>query len=309
MKIYIQYWLFVFFLIPKIQSAQENINSCLDSDFVFDKESFLIGILSDISGHQQTFTSYRDSLWIRNFATDSVFIKLMSQQNISVKDMIESANEKYQFVDAFYTHTIERNLASLIHSLFIDEYPDLQVKIGVEYPDSHNNENVFVMNGTVLPSIRLHSGLLSKRIDSYYDYKPDSAKTVFSDTVYIGYLKPEKFQTRSQKLSFLAGVMLRKYPMVDSGKYYHISMQSSLNKATLCHEFLIAFDCINVLFKHFKNYDIVVNTVYFEPSETISKLIEKVKAIRKKLENNDFEEQFPNAKQRWQEEAEKLGLK
>jgi hypothetical protein len=266
-------------------AAQSDINSCPDSDFVFDKESFLTGILKDESGHQQTFTVYRDSLWTRNPAIDSVFIKLSSEQDVSMKYMIESADEKYQCIDAFYT--VERNLASLIHSLFIDEYSDLQVKICDEYP-----YEMLVMNGRVLPSIRLHSASLSKIIDGYYDYKSDSAKTIFSDTVYIGYLKPEKFQTESQKLSFLAGAILREYLTCDTEKYCKILMPNSISKAELCYEFLTAFDCVNVLYERYNYYDVTVNTVYFEPSETIRKLVEKVKAIKEKLEDDDVESVF-----------------
>jgi hypothetical protein len=248
----------------------------MGSDFIFEKESFLIGTLNDYFGHQQTFTKYRDSsLYL---AKDSAFIKNMHEKGyFSLQEMIESADEKYRFVDSYCL--IEgggKKLASLIIALFSNEYPDL-----------HTEERFPRLVQDAERCISLYSESLTKIIDSYYDYKTVFSKTIFSDTVYSGYLKPEKLQTVSQKLSFLAGTMFRYlYKEIESERYF-FSMPNSLSKAKLCSELLLEFKCNNIVHKRYVDYILCGNTVYFEPSETISKLIEKVKTIKENLENDE----------------------
>jgi hypothetical protein len=268
-----RFWLCIFLLMLTIQvSAQKGVNLCTNSDFTFDKESFLIGTLDDYLGHQQTFTICRDSLLIMSYMQDSAFTKNIKEGYISLQEMIESADEKYQFIDT-YCLMNEKKIASLIISLFIDEFPDLRMK---EYfPRLAQNAE---------ECISLYSESLTKIIDSYYDYRPSSSNTIFSDTIYSGYLKSEKLRTSSQKLSFLTGAMLRSLYKSESERYY-FSMPNSLNKARLCSELLKMFDCKNVVYECSDNY-VVGNLVYFEPSETISKLIEKVKTIKENLESD-----------------------
>jgi hypothetical protein len=266
-------WLFIFLLMLTIQvSAQNGVK-----DFMFDKESFLIGTLDDTFGHQQTFTVYQDSSMY--LAKDSAFIKSMYEKGyFSLQEMIESADEKYQFVDSYCLIEDGRKLALLIISLFSSEFPDLRME--KRFPRLAQN---------VEKCISLYSKSLTKIIDSYYDYRFSSSKTIFSDTVYRGYLKPEKFQTDSQKLSFLAGTMFRYlYKEMESERYF-FSMPNSLNKANLCFDLLKVFGCKNIIYERIENNcsTVVSHTVYFEPSETISKLIEKVKTVKENFENDE----------------------
>jgi hypothetical protein len=259
-------------------SAQKDVNSRPDSSFIFDKESFLTGTLDDDLGHQQTFTVYRDSSLIMDLTKDSVFIKSMQEKGyFSLQEMIERADDKYQLVDSYcFIEWGGRKLASLVISLFSNEFPDLRTE-----------EHFPLLAQNAERCISLYSESLTKIIDSYYDYRSSSSRTVFSDTVYSGYLKPEKLQTVSQKLSFLAGAMLRYLHKDEKSERYVFTMHNSLSKAKLCFELLKAFDCKNVIYERIEDFSSAVHTVYFEPSETISKLIEKVKAIREKLENNE----------------------
>ncbi|MDR1582978.1 MAG: hypothetical protein LBS55_06930 [Prevotellaceae bacterium] len=242
--------------------AQGDVNSEIVHEFEFDKESFLIGTLSDYMGHQQTFTVGRDSSFIMNMLKDSSFVEGVKASNI---DLMANADAKYQFIDGYSPN--EKNLALLIQALFAGEFSDLYMTDGDK-------------------GIRLHSAFLAKIINNYYDYRAGSSKTVFLDTIYQGYLKPEKLQTISQKLSFLTGAMLRDGYQSESEGYY-LSMPNSVSKAKLCSELLLEFKCNNIVYKRYVDYIPCGNMVYFEPSEIISKLIEKVKTVKENLENDE----------------------
>jgi hypothetical protein len=261
MKASIRYWLFVLLLILGDQlSAQEKSDS-LFAPFVvhidIDKESFLIGTLDDYRGHKQSFTVGRDSA--------SFLIKPLKEFNPDIlQQFMENADGTYQFVDHYYPE--EKNLALWIQSLFSSEFPDLQLT---------DNE----CEGRC---IRLQSASLSEIINSYYDYDSASGTSVFLDTIYSGRLKPEKFQTFRQKLSFLAGAFLRSGYQTEADGYY-LSMPNSTSKAKLCSSLLKEFDCENVTYEIFLDYIPVGHRVCFEPSETIGKLVEWVIAVREYL--------------------------
>jgi hypothetical protein len=265
MKTYISI-LFMFLLMPSIQAlAQGNVNSCPILDFEFEKESFLIGTLNDYMGHPQIFTVGRDSSYIMKILKDSAFVESVNALNMDVLDVLKGADANYQFIDGYSQN--EKNLALLIQSLFSDEFSDLYMIDGEK-------------------GIRLHSTSLAEIINNYYDYKAGSSTTVFFDTIYQGSLKHEKLQTISQKLSFLAGAILRDGYQSESEGYY-LSMPNSLSKAKLCSELLLEFKCNNIVHKRYVDYIPSGNTVSFEPSEIISKLIEKVKTIKENLENDE----------------------
>jgi hypothetical protein len=247
-------------------SAQENKDNFLGSFVVsieVDKESFLIGTLDDYLGHQQTFTIGRDS-------SSFLVNELKKANNIDIlQQAMKSAEDYYQCVDLYYPD--EKNLALLIHSLFSREFSDLHL----------------IDNGCEGKCIRLYSASLTEIINNYYDYEQSGSNiTVFLDTVYSGSLRPEKLQTFRQKLSFLAGAFLRDGHQSESKENY-LSMPNSRSKAQLCSKLLEEFDCTNVVHEVFKDNIPCGNTVYFEPSETISKLIEKVKTIKENLENDE----------------------
>ncbi|MDR1583623.1 MAG: hypothetical protein LBS55_10285 [Prevotellaceae bacterium] len=224
----------------------------------------MIGTLNDYHGHPQTFTVGRDSSLIMKMLKDSAVVESLNADNI---DVMKNADAQYQFIDGYSPN--EKNLALLIQSLLGDNFSDLYMIDG--------NKGI----------IRLHSASLSEIINNYYDYTDKGGKTVFLDIVYRGSLKPEKLQTISQKLSFLAGAMLRDgYQSESEG--YHFSMPNSVSKAKLCSELLLEFKCNNIVHKRYVDYIPIGNTVYFEPSEIISKLIEKVKTVKENLENDEI---------------------
>ncbi|MDR1169478.1 MAG: hypothetical protein LBK97_01425 [Prevotellaceae bacterium] len=267
-----KHWLFVLLLILGGQiSAQENKDSlfapfavCMDVD----KESFLIGTLDDYIGHQQTFTAGSDtcSFWIRELEK--------TNNSDHLQQAKESAGYHYQLVDSYYPR--EKNLALWIQTLFGDEYSDLYM-----IDTGHDGKG-----------IRLYSASLTEIINHYYDYKlSGSNMTVFSDTVYSGSLKSERLQTVRQKLSFLAGAFLRDGYQSES-KGYYLSMSNSRSKAKLCSKLLSEFDCTNVVHEVLKDHVPCGNIICFEPSETIGKLIEKVKAMKENLESDEATKKY-----------------
>jgi hypothetical protein len=261
--------LFILLLIPAMKSsAQEDVNLCTGSDFIFEKESFLIGTLDDYWGHQQTFTVGRDSSWVMRLLKDSTGKKEPDTNNMDLSDLMKDADAEYQLIDGYFPH--EKNLALLIQSLFDDEFSDL-------YMIDNNRDG---------KCIRLHSASLAETVNGYYDYRAGWKKTIFFDTVYQGYLKSEKLQTVSGKLSFLAGAILR-YGHKSESEEYYLSMPNSLSKAKLCSELLLEFGCNNIVHKRYVSNIPCENKVYFEPSETISKLIEKVKTVKENLGNSE----------------------
>ncbi|MDR1583275.1 MAG: hypothetical protein LBS55_08475 [Prevotellaceae bacterium] len=244
--------------------AQGYVNSEIVHEFEFDKESFLIGTLDDYMGHQQTFTIGQDS-------SSFLINELKKANNIDIlKQAMESAGDYYQCVDSYYPG--EKNLALLIHSFFSREFPDLHL----------------VDKDCEGKCIRLYSASLTEIINGYYDYEQSGSRigTLFLDTVYQGSLKPEKLQTISQKLSFLTGAMLRDGHQSRLSGYY-LSMPNSRSKAKLCSELLAEFKCNNILHQRYVDRIPSGNEVYFAPSETISKLIEKVITVKENLENDE----------------------
>jgi hypothetical protein len=234
----------------------------------FDKESFLIGTLDDYLGRQQIFTFGRDSSLIKNYLL-SVFLSEDRPLGIEedLRMLKESAKRSNydQYIDGYFP--VEKNLALLTDSLFRSEFPDLRM----------------VDNGGEGKCIKLYSAVLSKIIDSYFEYKPSNTKTIFLDTVFVGYHKAERLQTEKQKLSFLAGAFLRNgYKTASEGWY--LSMPNSVSKAKLCAELLKELNCKNVKYDISNGYIPIGHKVYFEPSKKISELIKKVEMIDKNSE-------------------------
>jgi hypothetical protein len=185
----------------------------------FDKESFLIGTQDDYMGRRQTFTLFRDTT------------------NLPIKNFLEETAEGREHVQRFrknagrdllFIHSYRKNLTLLIQSLFSDEFPDLQI---LDYSELYNKHGGFYNDLSGLSSASLR-----EVISGYYNFKPASS-TIFGDTIYLGRLNPEKFQTVRQKLSFLAGAFLQDgYHSKERG--FHLSMPNSVSKAKLCAELL-----------------------------------------------------------------------
>jgi hypothetical protein len=266
------YWLPILLLILGGQvSAQEksgrdegNLYSFVTTNF--DKESFLIGTLNDYMGHQHVFTFGRDSSFLKNCLLDIFLSEGDNSENL--KMIKESTKRSFydQFVDGYFPN--EKSLALLINSLFTNEFSDLRM----------------VDKGCEGRCINLYSPSLSKIIDGYFEYRPGSAKTVFMDTIYVGYHKVEKLQTDKQKLSFLAGALLRDGYKTESEGWV-LSMPNSISKAKLCVELLKEFGCKNVEYDILKDYIPVGHKIHFEPSKTVSELIKKVETIDKSSES------------------------
>jgi hypothetical protein len=210
----------------------------------FDKECFLIGTLDDYMGHQQSFTVKLD--------IDSGFIEYYTD-----KEKITPDSSCYQRVDFYFQQ--EEKIASLIVSLFRNEYPDLILK------------NSGAQEGR---AIYIYSASLSKVVDGYFDYKP-TGRTIHLDTIYSGHLMKDKIITHKQKTSFLLGAFLR-YGIATDSKEYVLSIPNSRGKAELCEEILKEFGCKNVVYTILKDYIPVGHKVSFEPSEEVGKIIKKL---------------------------------
>jgi len=194
-----------------------------------EKYCFLVGTLSDYSGHRQTFTA----------TTDSNYFQLV--------DMYSGEQEA---------------IVSIIDSLFRDEHKDMRI-----VTDSNRHQK------------SLHSKSLSAVIDDYYNYK-SSGWTIVGDTLYSGFLKPDRFSTEMEKLCFLAGAYLRDGGKTDANEYY-FHMFNSISKAKLCVNLLNELKCSNVkLFT--KNRIPVGNWISFVPSENVMEAIKEVERVTTK---------------------------
>lgn len=171
-------------------------------------------------------------------------------------------SSSFQFVDMYSGE--QEAIVSIIDSLFRDEHKDMQI--------------VTVRKNQL---IRLHSKSLSAVIDGYYDYKPSRSWTLVGDTIYAGYLKPDRFSTEMEKLCFLAGAYLRDGGKTDANEYY-FRMYNSVSKAKLCVDLLKELNCSNVKFVTFKNRIPVGNWVSFVPSENVMEAIKEVERVTKK---------------------------
>ena len=188
-------------------------------------------------------------------------------------------------VDKYYKS--EKKLCTSIDSMFKNNYPDLKLS-SLKYKTS--KQRVF----------ELHSKTLSKRIESFFTYKPSGRGTfkgdmafkdidydtiadytnfikTHYDTIYQGNLRPEKFNTEIQKLSFVTGAFVRYGWKKDS--LYQISVANSTSKVKLLDSLLKELGCNHV------NYEMrmaipVYHKVSFKPTDQLKAYFESFKKLR-----------------------------
>ncbi len=180
--------------------------------------------------------------------------------------------------------------ALFIDALFSDEYPDIKI----------------VRNGAPM-GIKLYSPVLSKKIDSYYNYSPGPTCTVQRDTIYSGNLKTEKFITKKQKRSFLLGAylcygkdqndtksiiqLLKKENLLEENKayesgFYAFSMPNAASKAQLCELLLNDLACKEVKYIYRRSIP-AGNFVLFKPSRKTLKIITEAELLEQYIETID----------------------
>jgi hypothetical protein len=152
--------------------------------------------------------------------------------------------------------------------------------------------------------IKMYSPTLSLEIDDYYNYELGVTWTSKGDTVYVGYLKKEKFVTEKQMLSFILGVYLR-YGRNSEGansliqllkrenlvridkefgrEVYAIAMPNAQSKAKLCSALLEGLGC-DVEFIYRKSIP-AGNFVLFNPSQKVRNVIKEAETLSKYIES------------------------
>lgn len=100
-------------------------------------------------------------------------------------------------------------------------------------------------------------------MDEFYEYTPTSRGNQQRDTVYMGMLRKEIFQTDLQRLSFIAGVYTRFGVANDSA--YCIKLFNSISKAKVCEEILTDLKCSGVKYHTNKGYIPKSHFIYFYP--------------------------------------------
>ncbi|WP_248724105.1 hypothetical protein [Seonamhaeicola sp. ML3] len=197
--------------------------------------------------------------------------------------------EKYkdieERVDKYYKS--EKKLCNSIDSMFKNKYTDLKLS-SLKYKVS--KQRVF----------ELHSKTLCKRIESFYTYEPSGRGTFTGDmafkkinfdtiadlpnfikthydTIYQGNLRPEKFNTEIQKLSFVTGAYVRYGWKKDS--LYQISVANSTSKVKLLDTLLKELGCDDV------NYEMRMaipasHKVSFKPTNQLKAYFKAYKPLK-----------------------------
>jgi hypothetical protein len=226
----------------------------------FDRECFLAGTLDYSNGHYQTFTA--------NKSIDDINskVKWMFEKDLTfIPDTLRCQR--------ITTYGEKNVLALFVVSLFKKDYPDLQAirvcSVGpfaryycseVKSTADHSDTVCTCKPGF---DIELLSSALAKTIAGYYIFDYDSISTVSSggDIGYSGIINKDKITTDAQKLSFLAGFLMRYgWENTDNSKF-SINIPNSLSTTQICIDILKEFGCDNIIETkntrgHFVNLDI-----------------------------------------------------
>lgn len=222
----------------------------------------------------------------KKFDKESFLIGMLNEYMGYQRTFTNGDNFYYQRVDIMGKDELKKAL--FIDSLFSLDYPDITI----------------VNNGAPM-GIKLYSPTLSKKIDTYYDYKPNGIRTLQGDTVYSGSLKKGIFVTEKQKLSFLLATYMRyggdKY-ITNSRlqffenndclevvrKYENVSFSFSLSnapsKAQMCVEILKDLGCTDMEYVVLKDYIPVGHHVIFIPSPKIQEMVDDAIALRRYID-------------------------
>ena len=127
----------------------------------------------------------------------------------------------------------------------------------------------------------MYSDELSKKLNSFYGEKDE--------------LLSNRFETKNQFYSFLAGAYYRYGEKLDSS-IYKIQLTNSPNY-NICYELLKKSGCENVLYEYLKNIPAQF-IYYFEPTDELKKYFDSIefeKEILKKSFYNDIAEMMKGA--------------
>jgi len=244
----------------------------------FNKECFLIGTLDDNNGHYQTFTS--------NKSIDDV--------DASLRWLFDKENfTSDPLADKLVTMHQEAWIALFTKYLFEKEAPDIKV-LGVKnatlpYAFGYYGKELLSVNGkrdTLCNKVGIFSQPLANIVSGYYTFdKSDSSlPIVFSsggDIGYRGKLLKNKFVTKEQKLSYLAGVLLCHFNSLEItvqwARSNMLSFQNSLSKAGFSIELLKELGCERVVYIDGSHGQIVL----FHPSEEVRKLCEVIEKVQR----------------------------
>lgn len=185
------------------------------------------------------------------------------QQSFTAK---KTDSTYFQFIDIYAKN--EERTANYLADFFKKDFPDIKVE---------NNS-----------LIRIYSSLLSKHINTFFDYKFTGSSSVFSDSIYSGRIKKELLNDSIKQLSFLTGFFFREQvnPQYAS---YAINIPNSVSKANLITLFLKNFKCEDVIYEINKDFIPAVHRISFTPSPLIATIIKNVYFISnspQKTKNN-----------------------
>jgi hypothetical protein len=194
---------------------------------------------------------------VKNFDMESFLLGTLDdyyERKQSDDDIVDT----YYQVDTFWPHG--RTLAMFIDTLFSSAYDDL-----------------YVAESNLPQNLALHSKQLSKTVNAYYDYGTGT-----------GILKPDRFLTEQQKLSFIAGSILRHGVIkTNISGVYCIAFPNSHNNAELCERFLNELGCRDVEYHIMHGHIPAGHMVYFKASSKINKIIQE---FEKHTGNGKFEQ-------------------
>ena len=167
------------------------------------------------------------------------------------------AVDREKQIDRYYPY--EKPLVNYLTSYIKTE---LNITVDVVFKESNNTE--------------MHSEVLSKKLNSFYGEKDE--------------LLSNKFETKKQFYSFLAGAYYRYGEKLDSS-IYKIQLTNSPNH-NICYELLKKVGCENVLYEYLQNIPAQF-IYYFEPTDELKKYFDSIqpeKEILKKSYYNQIEE-------------------
>ena len=196
----------------------------------------------------------------KNLPLDSTYFLLGTLKDYMGRSKSKTDNEN---LDRYSKH--EKDLVFTLFSMFNASYPDLRISSS---KDSLN--------------FNLYSKVLTKEMDEFYEYTPTSRSNQQRDTIYMGMLRKEMYQTDLQRLSFIAGVYARFGVANDSA--YCIKLFNSMSKAKVCEEILTDLKCSGVKYHTNKGYIPKSHFIYFTPNAEVMRYLEAYMPLRNKIE-------------------------
>lgn len=194
-------------------------------------------------------------------------IKKTGHKNIKNTDHLKDIIVNNFDMECFLVGTLDDYLGRDRTDDMVDIYrqDDKPFALLVDTLLSNMYADLHIANNNAPKGLRLYSKKLSKTVNAYYSY--ESGK---------GLLKPERFLTKEQKLSFIAGAILR-YGIIttDFSAVYCLMFTNSLSKAELCERFLNELNCSDVEYHIAHGHIPSGHMVYFKASPEIHEIIQK----------------------------------